>query len=369
MSVKVTNNAFGTLAASCTTVQTVLTLQAGQGARFPALTATDWFWATLINSTNTIEIVKVTGIVGDSVSVLRGQDNTLPTAYNAGDRFELRPTAALFNDKLGVADAAAEYLSIANAQAEYVPNTGGIITGPVTLKLKFPQLYMTDTSYTGGAGMYRFLCQNNDLYLNRNTDPASGWTSYTTPLFFDASDVAHFLDRPTFAGGTPWDSLNITPLDKNLGGTIGSALTISNGSLSATNGWVVSCGANGGGFQAYGWGGNNNRGFLGLNQANSANVEFDGTNLNLNSPGGTIINGSPIWTAANLTNNNQLANGSGFLTGVTVAATRYVGTNYGIGSYLTGIEMVSGSQIRGVGAYFVPSSSSSGGGGSDGGGD
>uniref|UniRef100_UPI0026D4462F hypothetical protein n=1 Tax=Burkholderia glumae TaxID=337 RepID=UPI0026D4462F len=32
-----------------------------------------------------------------------------------------------------------------------------------------------------------------------------------------ASQVASFVKRPTWAGAIPWDSMNVTPLDKNAG--------------------------------------------------------------------------------------------------------------------------------------------------------
>jgi hypothetical protein len=49
------------------------------------------------------------------MTVVRGQDNTTARAYSTNDRFELRPTAALFNEK-------------ANAN-EYLPLTGGTLSG------------------------------------------------------------------------------------------------------------------------------------------------------------------------------------------------------------------------------------------------
>jgi hypothetical protein len=52
------------------------------------------------------------------MTVVRGQDNTTARAYSTNDRFELRPTAALFNEK-------------ANAN-EYLPLTGGTLTGDLT---------------------------------------------------------------------------------------------------------------------------------------------------------------------------------------------------------------------------------------------
>ena len=94
MGVKVTNNAFGTLSAGINTTVTTVTLDSGQGARFPSLGAGDYFYGTLIDTSNNIEIVKVTARSTDSMTVVRGQDNTTAGTYAIGDRFELRPVAA-----------------------------------------------------------------------------------------------------------------------------------------------------------------------------------------------------------------------------------------------------------------------------------
>lgn len=97
MGVKVTNNAYGTLSAGIASGDTTITLDGGQGARFPTLGAGDYFYGTLIDTSNNIEVVKVTARSTDSMTVVRGQDNTTARAYAIGDRFELRPTAALFD--------------------------------------------------------------------------------------------------------------------------------------------------------------------------------------------------------------------------------------------------------------------------------
>jgi hypothetical protein len=121
MGLKVTNNAFGTLNAGINSSATTIVLTAGQGARFPTLSAGDYFYATLIDTSNNLEIVKVTARSTDTMTVVRGQDNTTARAYSTNDRFELRPTAALFNEKADAADVASTYL----------PLTGGAISGNV----------------------------------------------------------------------------------------------------------------------------------------------------------------------------------------------------------------------------------------------
>ena len=113
MPVKLANNAFGTLTAGISSTQTTLTLNSAEGARFPALVAGEYFYATLIDTSNNLEIVKVTARSADTMVVVRGQDGSTARAFSANDRFELRPVAALFN--------------------EYAKKTGDTIAGDLTV--------------------------------------------------------------------------------------------------------------------------------------------------------------------------------------------------------------------------------------------
>lgn len=88
------NNATATLASSITNTATSITLTTGNGALFPSISGSNYFYVTLTNSSNTIEIVKVTARTGDVLTVVRGQEGTTATAYAASDKVELRITAA-----------------------------------------------------------------------------------------------------------------------------------------------------------------------------------------------------------------------------------------------------------------------------------
>lgn len=98
MAVLVKNNAFSTLASGITNVATSITVAAGTGSRFPAAGGADYFYATLIDTSNNLEVVKVTARSTDVLTVVRGQDGTTARAYSTSDRIELRVTAALLSD-------------------------------------------------------------------------------------------------------------------------------------------------------------------------------------------------------------------------------------------------------------------------------
>lgn len=98
MGIKVANNAFATLASGINSSATSITLTTGQGARFPSLGAGDYFYATLVDTSNNLEIVKCTARSTDVLTVVRAQESTTARAYSAGDRIEIRLTAATFTD-------------------------------------------------------------------------------------------------------------------------------------------------------------------------------------------------------------------------------------------------------------------------------
>jgi hypothetical protein len=124
MGLKVTNNAFGTLNAGITNSDTTLVLQSGQGSRFPSLSSGDYFYATLIDTSNNLEIVKVTARSTDTMTIVRAQDNTTARAYSTNDRFELRPTAAMLNEVIAKGDAAVQRTGDTLSGNLILPNLG-----------------------------------------------------------------------------------------------------------------------------------------------------------------------------------------------------------------------------------------------------
>lgn len=115
MTVKVSNNAWGTLSVGVNDTDTTILLGTAQGDRFPSLPQSingdneDYYYVTLIDeATNEVEIVRVIDRINDVLTVLRAQDGTRRKQFLAGSRVELRPVAALFNSKKDVVEDAAE---------------------------------------------------------------------------------------------------------------------------------------------------------------------------------------------------------------------------------------------------------------------
>jgi hypothetical protein len=93
MSIKLANNASGTLATAINTSDTGIVLTTNDGAEFPTLGIGEYFYGTLESTGGTLEIVKVTARSGDSLTVERAQEGTSPAGFAAGALFEARVTA------------------------------------------------------------------------------------------------------------------------------------------------------------------------------------------------------------------------------------------------------------------------------------
>jgi hypothetical protein len=93
MTIKLANNVSGFLNTAITASDTGIVLQSGNGASFPALGAGEYFYATLVSTGGTLEVVKVTARSGDSMTVVRAQDNSSAASFAAGSRVEMRINA------------------------------------------------------------------------------------------------------------------------------------------------------------------------------------------------------------------------------------------------------------------------------------
>lgn len=89
------NNAFSTLAGAITNSSVTAQLASGGGALFPTPAANQYFAATLTNASTGLlnEIVWVTNVTGDQVTMIRAQEGTAAQNWAAGDLFNLLFTA------------------------------------------------------------------------------------------------------------------------------------------------------------------------------------------------------------------------------------------------------------------------------------
>lgn len=122
----------------------------------------------------------------------------------------------------------------------YLPLIGGTLTGQLTISgvqnalvltsANASDTYMTISNTSTGGRSYAFGAvgqtpppgaSTGDFFLYDNIANA-------TRFRIDSAGKAYFPTRPDFNGATPWDSNNITPLDRNTGGTISGAVILNN---------------------------------------------------------------------------------------------------------------------------------------------
>lgn len=85
MGLKLKNNAASSLAASLSAGETLVSVLAGHGARFPVLNTSDWFPLAVQDVSGNIEYMRVTARAGDAMMVVRGQESTIARNFEAGD--------------------------------------------------------------------------------------------------------------------------------------------------------------------------------------------------------------------------------------------------------------------------------------------
>ncbi|MAH14047.1 MAG: hypothetical protein CMO33_09965 [Verrucomicrobia bacterium] len=236
MPLKFANNAFGTLSAGITNSATSITLASGQGARFPTLSSGDYFFATLIDTSNNLEIVKVTARSSDVLTATRAQDNTTARAFAIGDRIELRITAGTLEEVVSgstvVTDQSPQLGGDLDLNSNDITGTGNIdITGDIDASSEFkiggtvladsdgvhvPQLSSNPSSPVEGQMYYntsenvikhwdgnQWLQMSNKFSASGGTESVSGnfkFHLFTTSGTFVA-DSAGVIDVLIVAGG------------------------------------------------------------------------------------------------------------------------------------------------------------------------
>jgi hypothetical protein len=98
MTVQLKNNVASTITTTITASDVGIAVASGTGALFPTLTAGDYFYATLISTGGTQEVVKVSARVGDTMTIARGQDSTTAQSFASGSRIEMRVNVAAIQD-------------------------------------------------------------------------------------------------------------------------------------------------------------------------------------------------------------------------------------------------------------------------------
>lgn len=202
MSVKFANNAFGTLNAGISNSATSITLSSGQGARFPTLASGEYFYATLIDTSNNLEIVKCTARSTDVLTVTRAQENTTAQAFAIGDRIELRVTAGGLEDVAALAtldaDPSPQLAADLDLNSNNITGTGNIdITGDIDASSEF-KIAGTTVADSNGIHVPQLSSDpsspvEGQMYYNTTDDIIKHW---------DGSEWLQMSNKFSASGGT-----------------------------------------------------------------------------------------------------------------------------------------------------------------------
>lgn len=223
MPVLYANRASSTLAAGITNSATSLSVAAGHGARFPAITAPDYFYATLDDSAGNVEIVRVTARSTDTFTIVRGQDGTSGLAFSAGATIELRVVKAMLDDfKLDAADTRVRVATTGNITLSGLQTIDGV-------------------SVAAGD---RVLVRSQSTAANNGVYIASAST-WTRALDADSpEDVAGKVVSVT--AGSLNGGLSFKTLYKTTDGAIGTAFQLWNAVVTVGGNWGISITGNAG---------------------------------------------------------------------------------------------------------------------------
>lgn len=191
MSILFRNNASGTLSqevsgASPGPEDTTLVLQSNEASLFPPVSdpSDEFFYVTIEDVSGNIEIVKVidndTG--SDTLTVVRGQENTTSQDFAVGSKVECRPTAGTFD--------------------EFVQRSGGTMTG--TLDFDGQTLRDPVITNTGVAAIRGVPIRGSDNGTdNEFVVPASGGapTIGNEVVIHQGNDDAYVKTTYTLTGG------------------------------------------------------------------------------------------------------------------------------------------------------------------------
>ena len=197
------NNAVSRLAANIANSATSLALTPGDGSKFPSISGSQFFMATLVKTDGTTEVVKVTARATDTLTIVRAAESVggVVTAYafTAGDKVEARLTSVGLSGELDRLDAAA-LLGASNKSANYsvvaadISTLLRVNTASGTLTVTLPAISTLSDDFD--TIIAKVSSDANTLNVVRSsTDTINGATSYT--LYTQFQSVWLIADRTT----------------------------------------------------------------------------------------------------------------------------------------------------------------------------
>lgn len=214
MAVLFSNNASAPIAASIIASDTTITLASGQGAEFPSPGAGQWFYATIVDSSNNLEIVKCTSRSADTLTVVRGQDGTSGRSFPAGSLIEARLVAAALADFQAMIVPYVHPAGSVQSFAMVTPPTGWLkANGALISRTTYSTLFSAiGTTFGAGDGSTTFALPDLRGEFIRGWDDARG---VDAGRLFGSSQAqafqAHNHNTSPFLGTINWSRAGWAP--------------------------------------------------------------------------------------------------------------------------------------------------------------
>lgn len=218
MTVKLKNNVVGYLNAALDAATTTFDLQSGNGANFPSLGAGEYFYATIIGTGGTLEIVKATARSTDTLTVVRAQEGTTASSFAASSRVEMRVTAQSVLD--AASDAAAAAFAASTAADIAIADAGGYYTGTNVEAALQEAAQAATTTILDTGGYYT----GGDVETALQEVGASLATKFTADGTDSMTGVLKLTDGSSAAPSLSFDSDTNTGLYRKGADTIGIAV-------------------------------------------------------------------------------------------------------------------------------------------------
>lgn len=196
---RITNNATSTLAANIITTDVSIPLATGDGSKFPTLGAGDWFPATIVDASANIEVVKVTGRSGDTLTVSRGQEGTTARSFVAGSRIDLRLTAAAIasiqTDITNLQTLAATLAPLEDAELTGAPTAPTPTAGDDSTAIATTDFVVNAIAagVSSGGNTVSGIPSSSVVFTLKQTAP-TGWLLFLDQTIGDASSGATYAN-------------------------------------------------------------------------------------------------------------------------------------------------------------------------------
>lgn len=222
MTVLFTNNASGTLSVALTAsgVDTSIVLQSNEGGLFPSISTGDVFYVTVEDTSGNVEICRCTARTNDTLTVVRGVDNTIIQAFDVGSKVELRVTSAVLDS--------------------FVQTAGDAMSG--TLDMNGNEVQDAVLTSTGSGVIQGLTIRGSDngtanelIVPSGGADPTIGGASIAT-----ADDIAGFVPTSrTLTGGEGIAAIGDLTADRTVDLAITELTQIEGNALAATDDFLV----------------------------------------------------------------------------------------------------------------------------------